>query len=172
MVFYEISFLPLLNSFFCAIFVGPLARSNTFSSSSLKPKVKHLRDQMFHKQKVTKGIGSHDGKKEGSSQKMDRSVSFKSTSSRYADASDSKLKEQPSPQDSKFPKFYNDKYPLERRSSFKSDNHSVSSLPSVLNSTSAMKSIQPSMASNKGYAAISSGITIQVTFTLLVHYIL
>lgn len=127
---------------------------------------------MFHKQKLTKGIGSHDGKKEGLSHKMDRSVSFRSTSSRYADASDSKLKEQSPPRDSKCPKFSKDKDPLERRSSFKSDNHSVISLPPVLNSTSAMKPIQPSMVSNKGYAVISSGITIQECFTLCVHYIL
>lgn len=114
---------------------------------------------MCHRQSLDRESGSNDVRKNGLSHTLHKSMSFRTASSVCSNASDSKLKELTPFNDFKGLKFAKEKYPLERRSSFKLDNHSASSTPSAVSAPMA-KTFQAASVTCKGVDVSSSGMTI------------
>lgn len=116
---------------------------------------------MCHTQRrLGRESGSNDVKKNGLSRTLHKSMSFRTASSMCSNASDSKLKELTPFDDFKGPKFAKEKYPLERRSSFKLDNNSASSTPSAVIGAPMVKTVQAASVTCKGVDIFSSGMTI------------
>lgn len=107
---------------------GAFIKSNSFSTSNAKPKVKLVDEVVFRKQKSLRDPASLDSK-EGGSRVMGKSMSFRSVHSGRLSSGESKVK-MLSPEnvpDLKGSKHLKDRSFVERKNSFKSERPSAGS---------------------------------------------
>ncbi|XP_058104273.1 uncharacterized protein LOC131248183 isoform X3 [Magnolia sinica] len=112
---------------------GVLSKSATFNNSSLKPKVKQIFEDVAQKKKMERQSSISSTRKEKLNRSIDRSMSFKTTSSGHSNANESRTKLQ-SPnlsraEDPRGLKQSKEHNLIERKNSFKLDCSLVSSSP-------------------------------------------
>ncbi|XP_043715589.1 uncharacterized protein LOC122663985 [Telopea speciosissima] len=124
---------------------GTLLKSNSFSTSSSKSKVKSMQDDVSPKKKLAKEVSVNDSKKQGIVKTISKSMSFKTTLTGRSNATEAKVKMLPSnfnrTEDLKGIKQAKERNLVERKSSFKLDRPLVS-LPTALSSVSNTKDDQ------------------------------
>ncbi|XP_042486315.1 uncharacterized protein LOC122066561 isoform X3 [Macadamia integrifolia] len=103
---------------------GALLKSKSFSTSSAKPKVKLMQDDVPPKQKLAE-VAANDSKKDGIVKTLSKSMSFKTTLTGRSNATEAKVKMLPSnfnrTEDMRGIKQAKEHNLVERRSSFKLD---------------------------------------------------
>ncbi|XP_043694690.1 uncharacterized protein LOC122645453 isoform X2 [Telopea speciosissima] len=124
---------------------GTLLKSNSFSTSSAKPKVKLIQDDVPPKQKLAKEVAANDSKKDGIVKTLGKSMSFKTTLTGRSNATEAKVKMLPShlnrTGDLRGIKQAKERNLVERRSSFKLD-RPLGCSPTALSSVSNTKADQ------------------------------
>ncbi|KAJ4951840.1 hypothetical protein NE237_028672 [Protea cynaroides] len=125
---------------------GTLLKSNSFSTSSAKPKVKLMQEDVPSKQKLAKEVPANETKKDGIVKTISKSMSFKSTLTGRSNATEAKVKMLPSnfnrTEDLRGIKQAKERNLVERKSSFKLDRplgSSATALSSVSNTKSDLK---------------------------------
>ncbi|XP_042512019.1 uncharacterized protein LOC122087095 isoform X2 [Macadamia integrifolia] len=138
---------------------GTLLKSNSFSTSSAKPKVKWMQEDVSPKKKLAKEVYVNDPKKQGIAKAISKSMSFKTTLTGRSNATEAKVKMLPSnfnrTEDLKGIKQAKERTLVERKSSFKLDRPLVSST-TALSSLSNTKDDQKTTSRAETMPSLSS----------------